>query len=219
MGVIRQTSSEAWKEISKSPNELMKAIALPSLLVILLELIPEQFMWSVVGQIATTLVYAVLAIKIHRYVLLSDSERGAETRASDLLHYIGWSTAILVLIGIAMVATAWTGAFVLLVGFLPAFYITSRMSLILPNRALGRRDSVAYLWKLSGNNGWKLTCVLLVPPMVIATLISLATISFNEKLRALVFVTSAVPIIVFSITLLSVAYRNLVEHAERSSHS
>jgi hypothetical protein len=53
---------------------------------------------------------------------------------------------------------------------LPASYVVSRLSLVLPAAALDRRPTLGVVWASSQSNGWRLTFALLIPGIALCCL-------------------------------------------------
>ena len=163
--------------------------------------------------------YAAVAVNVHRQILLTTEESRIRPKFEVFLNYVVWGFAV-ILLGIACVIPSQAlnagesdgisavGAVGLFVGIVAALYVSSRASLILPERALGRELDFRSIWNLSTGNGWKLTGALLLPPFVVNIAIAVLTVPLEGKASDVASAVLAAPLLVLEIALLSVAYEH-----------
>lgn len=183
--------------------------------------------WQVTGifalQCAVTVIYVV---SCHRIVLLG--ERSLPNRFGVYwtrreFRFVGWSIVTSLLVvpvvlpmgaifaltpveGIAEESPWLLSIFV----YPPVAYVISRASLLFPLTAIDRRPNLGEAWRLSRDNGWRLTIALNVPWLLIAAIGRLVAWATPDGLVPPVFAGLWLCLIsAVEVTVLSVAYRTL----------
>lgn len=191
-----------------------------------------------VSLILSAFYYATLVIAIvacHRIFLLSEESRSN----LKVLHwswremrYIGYSIVISILVGLVAIPIVFVmepmiegslatifeniilrevfATFIML----PALYVFSRCSLILPAVALDmHKDSMNWVWQMSAGNGWRLT-VLLSGLYLLVELFFAFLPTFDSLLYSIVLMFFWLVLGVVQVAVLSLSYAYLVDHYE-----
>ena len=190
------TIREAVQAIAKEWKALLKAIAVPALVLAVANVVQvyqlnQENPLGIFLSIALSVGFAMMiAISCHRLVILGvDSLPSAWglfwSRRETRFH--GWSMLIpliaflpLVVLGILVgILVAVLGPslavfapVVLLAPVLSLFvwYASARLSLVLPATAIGQRPTLKGSWRLSRSNGWRLALVMFLPSLVLIPL-------------------------------------------------
>jgi len=180
--------------------------------------------------------YCLFAITCHRLVLLGDPgvpDYGLRTWTLRESKYMGWSLVILVVWLLfsfvinsfyvsTIVSKVEAGAraesfqstqYLLTPLYIPVLYIFSRLSVLYPAIALGQPVNAQWAWRITEDNGWRLTIVVCLLPSVLFYLAGLllrenATLVETIILELLGFILLAVGVVA-----LSFSYKHLAEHA------
>ena len=123
-----------------------------------------------------------------------------------------WVVGFSVMGFVFLVPSMFLGAnsvYLLLLAIVSMCYFGARLSLALPDSALGHSSSLATVWGWSAGNGWKLAAVLFLPPLLINILVIVATLGAPKDLRELLMAIASIPVLIFDVALLSCAYRGL----------
>jgi hypothetical protein len=211
--VVADTVRNAYTALRVDAQRILRLALVPSFLIVAADLLPAiNTLSSVATRVLSFVAYAVLAIGIHRHILLPDVEKRLFPRPMVLFIFSTW-IAFISLIGLAFLAPVMLlGApskFLLPLVLIPSFYLSSRASLVLPDRALGHSTPLNDIWRWSFGNGWKLTAVLFLPPFLMNVLMGLVTLGADKELRQLVKAIASIPVLIFEVALLSCAYRDL----------
>ena len=211
--VVSENVRHAYAALQADRRRVLRLAAAPSVLIIVSDLLPyTNPHLSHPAEILAFTAYVILAVRIHRHILLSDA--GNENTVNAMLHFkFGIWVVLLALFATALVLPAMLlgtiSPFVLPLALVPLIYFVARASLVLPDRALGGSTPFDEVWSWSIGNGWKLGAVLFVPPLLINLVIVLATISMPTELRQLISAFASIPVLIFEVALLSCAYRGL----------
>lgn len=101
---------------------------------------------------------------------------------------------------------------------IPIYYIISRWSLVLPSCAIGiGQQTPAWSWRLSRGNGWRLTLLVSLPPIITELILDLFPDSFST-LNLLLIGATWLLLGIIEIGLLSRSYSFLVGEREDNSH-
>ncbi len=217
MAVILLVLRTAVSSLLAAPSALIRQIWPPLLLLVIgTALSVASISTEALGSVLSFVGYILLAVAVHRYILadeLVDKDDGL-AKASFLyflwLIGIGLVSAFVFMLPTLLLLQFGVPAIVILVT-LPVAYVTSRMSLVLPDRAIGRDTEINVVWAISQGNGWKLTIILALLPIVLSLPFGLLQWVLPGGLYALVEVLTAAPLIILNVALLSVAYRQLSE--------
>jgi len=178
--------------------------------------------------------YCLFAITCHRLVLLGDPgvpDYGLRTWTLRESKYMGWSLVILVvwLLFSFVINSLIVSAFIRDVeaggraeafhsiqpyfyfSYIPVLYIFSRLSVLYPAIALGQPVNAQWAWRITEDNGWRLTIVVCLLPSVLFYLAGLllrenATFVESLILELLGFILLAVGVVA-----LSFSYKLLTE--------
>jgi hypothetical protein len=175
---------EAVRELIVKVRPLARALALPACGMVALEIVRLNVdgMPFLLFEIPYAVLFAVLAVSTHRIILLG--RRSAPNSWASSLHrnvvaYLGYS----VIIGcgiffLGMILTLIVGlslapsspeppllARVIGIAFicLPALYLSTRFSMILPAKAIGEPLAWSDVVDASGRNGWRLVAAVWLP--------------------------------------------------------
>ena len=224
---VVDTFQAAWASLTRDPNALMRAVLVPVLALIPITVVQ---LGVVAGGIAwwqaiavSCVLYAVLATNIHRLILLNKT--GTPPLLPPFSATFGFAlwalltgllaSLIMLIPGIplAFLASFFGGAaaFVFTGLLMLIFcYVMARLSLILPDRAIGQSHTLSENIDWSKDNGVQLALALFVAPFLASALIGgLEHVLPNHiALSALIGVANTV-VLVVEIALLSVAYQAL----------
>lgn len=229
---VASTLGETFRRIFSNWKPLLRAVLLPALTDALATVgrsapfasqgIVAIWVQAIVPTAISGIAGVLIAVSSHRVVLLgagalenswgmhwSRREFAFLIRAAvlGLIAGLGW-TLIPILIGIGQLEAErvrWVGKG----WWILSAYPISRLSLVLPAVAIDRSFTFADSWRLSRGNGWRLTCVLFVGPLLLivaGSAWSAGNYPWAVAVRALVFSLLGV----FEIVALSVSYQHLV---------
>lgn len=105
---------------------------------------------------------------------------------------------------------AWLGA---VAGVLPALYIWSRLSITLPELALGQKSDLKRAWSLSEGNGSRLVLVVFIVPVALASPF-LALFMLDHSVLSYVAAFGTYITSLISLVMLSLSYRFLLDFYE-----
>ena len=193
---------------------------------------------------AIFLIPAVIALLIaiigcHRIILLGDQEvlnKGFFQWTGNEVKYAGWVVGITILVGMLnillnlLVMLPLFALFetehlpilqtviILIVSF-PAYYVFSRLSLLLPSAALGKHGkTLRWSWKLTINNGIKLVFLLFYLPLLLNMAINV--IPLDDSIVSKIFSNIVFLILgVIEIAMLSYTYSYLVNSKDEYNAS
>ena len=207
---------------------LYQALFYPGLALVFLSPISEaaSFPFNILAFMASMPPYIVLAVRVHEQILLVDpiNERARGNAKYWLYAFAALIVGLisvcpmLILAGTSFVAAGgakfpepafFVLSLIFATGVASSLYLSSRASLILPERALGRPASLSEAWDWSSHNGWKLAGALLAPPMALGILVQLLVSPLPERIQDSVSALFGIPITILGVALLSVAYRQL----------
>lgn len=160
-------------------------------------------------------VYVLLAINIHRLILLGPQSVppfGAGPFGLREWRYLGWSCAqILAAAGVVMVCAplvALSEPLGLFVALLTAAWLISRMALLLPEIALGRSMDVGAVWRLGKGAGFGLAVMVVAVPLLGAVLM-LPLVASGYLLLQWLGITGSLLSVAFAVAGLSLAWQHL----------
>ena len=186
------TIREAALAIAKEWKTLLKAIAVPALLLAAVNVVDQAFLAILGGsRLAFLLVWLLLpggfftmiAISCHRLVILGvDSLPNAwglfwswrETRFFGWIFGIGLSAGLVTFLDIPLYGSVSQLA-VLVVSPPIMWYVLARLSLVLPATAIGQRPTLKGSWQLSRSNGWRLALVTFLPSLLAVIALSVGS--------------------------------------------
>lgn len=105
----------------------------------------------------------------------------------------------------------------MLVGAIPAFYITSRLSVIFPAIATDKEFSFKWVWRLTADNGWRLAIIVAGLPVVLVTILNLLARDQASFIEAVVFSFIGSVLTAVEVVAISLAYRELVAEAGKEN--
>ena len=181
--------------------------------------------------IVVSVVLGVLfATAAHRFTLLPEEQwhrNAIHGWGRDEFRYllraiiIGLAAAvvffIIMLVCMAIVGPelAWMGA---VVACLPALYIWARLSVTLPEVALGQKSDISRAWALSEGNGSRLVLIVIVLPVMMMLPVFASYAAENWMLNYVAafggYITSLI-----SLVMLSVSYRFLTEFYDKPAET
>lgn len=219
--VVTDHVRQAYAALREDRWRVLRIAAAPAVVIVIAGSVPDiNALLSQATGFLALLAYIVLAVRVHRHILLVDAENGHPATAMLHVRFGFWVIVPGLIASVLMLPTVLFGAtsahlflLLLLLALVPALYFVARVSLVLPDRALGYSAPLGEVWKWSAGNGWKLVAVLFLPPFLINAVISLATFGAPEELAELLSVIATIPILIFEVALLSCAYRGLKRQA------
>lgn len=223
IAVLKEAISTVWLRRKKLVLALLALVMLQSVLDVALNRMAAEehsALLLLLPSLISLLIFVLYTVTCHRIILLDDDAvptYGPMTWSSRETRFLGWLLAfaitffayaipVMMIIGPPeMDAMALAAGFGIII--LPAAYLVSRLSLLLPATALDQRHDLAWAWRISQNNGWRLTLVVNVIPAPIFLLSAYYTPDnlVLDFLTKITYYTLAV----FEIALLSVCYRHL----------
>lgn len=147
--------------------------------------------WYYVLAVLHTLVYTVLAVRVHRLVLgVPNPIQGIVRWSGRETKFLGWLVVVyfyffLIMVAFGVVASvvagivgvlpsandSWGMALGVVLVSLPAAYLLARLSVLLPAIAIDQKRNLAWAWSLTEGNGWRLVLILWVLPMLVSALL------------------------------------------------
>lgn len=192
---VGRSFSDLGRELGSKWRALLLALILPAIAMSLLEVASAadrpSFVMSVGLSLTYMLVSALFAVTCHRIVLLGESDlpnRIGLYLDRRVVHYLLYSIAIGLVFGLGYLfvflasmpfvgmgstgapagfvfgATLWMAALILF------GYFGVRLSMVLPDRAIGRSRPWDELFRMSRGNGWRLFVAVVIPPVLAALL-------------------------------------------------
>jgi len=181
--------------------------------------------WLYVLAVINTMIYTVLAVRVHRLVLgVENPVQGVVRWTRRETKFLGWLVVVyfyyffLVAVAFGVVAgiigtllpfevDAWLVATLAALVLLPAAYLSARLSVLLPAIAIDQKRNLAWAWALTEGNGWRLVWLLWVLPILVSALLPDAErTSFIESAALGLFFGVFTAI---QIALLSVAFKGM----------
>lgn len=237
LDVVKIWKDFAW-ELNQKFRVIVKAILVPSIAMAIVEFLLVKSDVSLAVRVLSVLPYLILlslvAISCHRIVLAgSDSLKSTWGMYWDqgvwnyLVALVGFIVCMLLIIVVMiMLSMAFLMLFFATGGIFDLFqmmvifllgacllYMMSRLSILLPARAVGDPASFEQLISLSQGNGWRLTIAIAMPPVLLGLLLSPISNWIVESDSPWIFFPSLLMGLVTSmvtICLLSCAYRRLL---------
>jgi hypothetical protein len=227
IAVIKEALETVWQKRRRLALAIAGIILLMSILDIASkELIDEATtIWS---ELAITfiglLAFTLFAVTCHRVILLEEDavpSYGIFSWSARETRFFGWSTigalvflAVFILLRLALPlssiwlssveAISWLGYAIIL---LPGAYLFSRLSILLPATALDNRHGIAWAWRITEHNGWRMTLMAaVIPGMIVQAQDYLVT---SNLVLDFLFSIGIYAISVLEIALLSESYRYL----------
>jgi hypothetical protein len=216
---------------------MLRALAIP---VALLFVVGHTFTfadddpWKWAQMFVQTALYILFAITCHRLALIGDEgvpNYGLRTWTPREWRYLGWSVVIMMIwmlyffvissmiaskliseveAGTRVESVESFGPLVWLAG-VPILYIFTRLSVLYPAIALDQQPTAQWVWRLTADNGWRLTIVVGLLPWVLYFLAGLllrenATLVENIIVELIGFILLAVEVVA-----LSFSYKHLAK--------
>ncbi|MEM1188289.1 MAG: hypothetical protein AAGI72_07170 [Pseudomonadota bacterium] len=168
--------------------------------------------------------YIDIAIRTHRFVLLPDGSDSNGLRAPIFLRFLLASLAIsFIVIAIGFIGSRISivvdGIYTLclILTAVVVLYVVARLSLVLPNRALGEATRYSEVWSWSQGIGWRLAGAIYLPIVCLGIVSGLLTQAVPPGLALVATTLVGLPTTVFGIILLSVAYRDIAARSARQT--
>ncbi|MEH6672083.1 hypothetical protein [Halopseudomonas sp.] len=213
MNMIFQVSARAWAGLQREPAALRRAVMAPVLLWALVSVVPVSEHWLVSLSIGVIGVgaYVVLAVRVHRYLLMEPDQASADSIGLYFIFgvFLVLGLLMLVLVSLVLKPLAELGALISLPVMIGCMYAVARLSLVLPDRAMGRSSSLVSVWSWSHRNGWKLFAVLFLPLLLCQIALGLLTFWMEPLPSNIANNLLNIPITIFGVALLSQAYLEL----------
>ena len=224
--------AEATTEIVQKRVTLVGAAVLPVAGILLLEVITSETNPSLVAQVMLALValplYAVLAMIVHRVVLLGEHSlpnRWGLFWTERETRFLGWSIGILLLyfaltlpMGLIYMALSedlagWDLTWVATaLSYIWVSYFEGRFSLVLPATAIDRRSDFKESWAMSRGKGMMIAVALVIPAMFLIPIEFVLYEATDESFRPIadvVWLIIILPIFAIQIAIISLAYNKL----------
>ena len=240
---VIETFADALHGIQRHRARIFRALVLPSVVIaglgcviflVLFDSTPGTSVFVIVPlSLMQCVFWALLAVSCHR-VLLEDLDEPSFLDGIWIglrqLRYMFFA----VVVAIPITAGSFVfGAFVLprtsldtpdyvvlLYGWLlliPLQYLSSRFSLTLPAAALRRRMSLAQSWAQSKGNGWRITTVLLVAPVVASLSFPALELVFGAGSLAYALLRTVAYLVAGIAAIAGLSFRGFnAEHSSRS---
>lgn len=214
--VLNRVVGNAWAGLWRDPPALRRELLLPVSALMLVRLAPLPRYSSLNFWFFLIAIFACIAlvVNVQRYMLL----RPGCTKISRMRSYAvfgGLLVAGVLSLLLVMLICKLLPPIPPLIGVLAGIafiYVASRLSLVLPDQAVGRTTPLQTLWSWSKGNGWKLTWVLVVPLVLMAfggaSIWRLAS-WLNGPLAGFVGQVICILIVIFGAAVLSCAYEDL----------
>lgn len=215
----------AYRALRRHWSDAAKAMLVPSLAIIATSWIqPGVTLAYIVAFAAQLICWVVIAVRLHRLILVSPAASATATR-HEYGWYLTWSLSMLGLIAMWVAAPLIPqkpGVLVLwfLVGLPAIFYLSARLSLVLPDRALGQSTSLPSIWSWSTGKGWTLVLLVFAPAEAIYALVVFATKSLPTPWDLFLQMPLLILVGAFQIASLSCAYQllSLQSDAKEAGH-
>jgi hypothetical protein len=191
----------------------------PSLVILATSWIQPRLTVAYVVTFAVQLIcWAVLAVRLHRLILLSPAASATATRR-EYGWYLAWTLGILGLVAVWIAVPLLLkkpGVLVLwlLVGLPALLYFNARLSLVLPDRALGQSTSLSSVWSWSKGRGWTLVFFVFAPAAAINAVVGFATKLLPTPWGLFLQMLLLILVTAFQIASLSCAYQLLALQSE-----
>lgn len=204
----------AFRSVADNKGPLLRALIWPYLVLIVLTVFEEivlmgSHLFIVIAlNLLNLIVYAMLAITVHRIVLLGPES--VSRWGPDRLSYREARFALqLLILGLIYFPAAyfWFVHIVLGIGFLIiAIMITSRLSLMLPAIAVEEPMTFKMAWLMTERHQWlMLLVVILFPVFLLLPILALDNVPYSYVVTNLISIIW----IVFEIAVLSIAYKKV----------
>ena len=231
MDIIRESLGLLWQK-----RELVLRMFLPALFILALvdwvasAFIDERSLLQLGFALASLILAVLFATAAHRFTLLPPEQwyasalhawKGEEFRY--LLRIIQIVLcAFAVIFALVMVLLVVLGKEMAplagVAGILPGFYIWGRLSVTLPEIALGQRTTLKRAWQLSAGNGSRLVLVVVVVP-VLLMLPFIALYAADSLLLNYVAAFGSYITSLISLVMLSLSYRFLLDFYDGGDES
>lgn len=234
LDLLKEASNVLWHR-----RDEVARIFLPAILVLgILDFISGQMQESgsisfQLGQliiiIPSLLLSILLATTCHNYTLnpwmkvvvfkwLSNAEWRYLLRGLQIGIIAAVFFSVIFFTGITVVNNPVGIALVSLVSVMPAIYIWGRLSIILPEVAIGRESSLKRAWSLSKGNGWRVTLVVIgIPAALMLPIMGLYIVN-NSALNLVASIGIYLGTLISLVTL-SLSYRFLADFHDGSDHT
>lgn len=204
----------AYMALRRHSSDAANAMLVPSLVILATSWMqPAVTVAYVVTSSVQLICWAVLAVRLHRLILLSPAASETAT-LREYGWYLAWTLSMLGLIAVWVAAPLLLkepGVFVLwlLVGLPAMVYFSARLSLILPDRALGQTTPLRLVWSWSTDKGWTLVFFVVAPAGAINALVGFATKLLPTPWGLFLQMLLLILVTAFQIASLSCAYQLL----------
>jgi hypothetical protein len=99
---------------------------------------------------------------------------------------------------------------------IPGDYVMARLAVLLPATAIDERHTMRWAWDITANNGWRLTVVVALLPMLLDTLHALVDLKGHLAVEFLVAVLRYA-VVAVEIAVLSIAFRFLSQECRANA--
>lgn len=235
MRIVLHNALEAKNALLDSRRDLIKAIWIALAVSLAVRFIPSSHAgFAILERIVDWLALILIAVQVHRGILLQRTDRVGAPPIKSLIRYALWfifANLVLLIPGVIFAvlnallpfarSPVWLAT---LLGLISGLYLSARVSLILPNRAVGQTEPLGNVWQWSSGNGWKLVGALYIPLLVLSIPTGLLALLFHVPpphpegiIVNVLFFLASLPVIISAPALLSVAYRDLHEHSRENA--
>lgn len=225
---------------------LFLALALPVLLILLLEAVIPMFYPKEPGLVAKTIMWAVYLVRVipyalfimtcHRIFLLGNDSvprYGIWRWSYRELQFFGWLLMLYIIYYLSLVPVfflAWvspmlagidgvyTGLLLLMfVLVILAAYVLARLSVLVPAAALEHRPTVKGAWGLTRGYGIQMFILVIILPWIFALIVGLLPwIETYQAILDLTFTLIWIVLLSLEVAMLSLAYRQLSKEHEHA---
>lgn len=242
---VIDTIAEATNFVTSKAGRLLTAVLPAGIALCLVEYLgststEETSLWFDFGILAAQgILYALVAINVHRIALLGDdavptwgivswSMRESRFLGWLILIYVAMMGFILIPMIVLMLIGSWAGGASLIAIFaglgmiavyFAAVYSFCRLMMMFPATAMDRKPNLKWSWRLTEANGWRIFLATTFFPALIFGLIGavlgIALISVDQTYTNLAILPVSLVGMVWGIAILSFSYRYLMNDGNR----
>ncbi len=238
--ILRDTLQFVWEKKA----HLLRALAVPVVIMIAVAYLfnfadDNPLQW--VEAFFSMAIYVLFAVTCHRLALLGDQgvpQYGLLKWTQRETRFYGWGLLLMILFLVPFwilnlivanffIPTSATQLeefdlpriwFLFYLSSLPLIYSISRLTVVYPATALERQVNLKWAWNLTRDNGWRLTLVVGMPPIIFTyaeTLLLREQITSAEEFIVMLF---RFVLLAVEIVALSFSYKHLTSQEEQVSH-
>ena len=222
-----EVAMEAILFIWNNIKHIADSIKVPCVLTLIIETLnnpgPEKvnLFWAL-SFIVQTYLYIVIVVRLHRIFLLNETEsslQGSLKWRKNNTNYLLTSLAIGLIA--AVIAAPFIFCFTLIFGvseanseiymyviMIPAGYVLSRISLVLPSVAINDKIDFSESWRISKGNGWKVFILLTIIPIVFNAITDI--LYFDHIALRPIYALLGIIFLIIEVIIFSNTYKKLI---------